>query len=90
MSEVFEGYERQYCELSANLSRKCSSTSLVSDPGAFKILILLSFSSPLFFVYRLFLCFAWCLELPLLLSCCDWLGTHHRMHIWLKSSCVGK
>ncbi|CAJ1932000.1 unnamed protein product [Sphenostylis stenocarpa] len=31
MSEVFEGYERQYCELSANLSRKCSSTSLVSD-----------------------------------------------------------
>ncbi|XP_027361249.1 vesicle transport v-SNARE 12 [Abrus precatorius] len=31
MSEVFEGYERQYCELSANLSRKCSSTALVSD-----------------------------------------------------------
>ncbi|XP_061369681.1 vesicle transport v-SNARE 12 isoform X1 [Gastrolobium bilobum] len=31
MSEVFEGYERQYCELSANLSRKCSSASLVSD-----------------------------------------------------------
>ncbi|CAL0308094.1 unnamed protein product [Lupinus luteus] len=27
MSEVFEGYERQYCDLSANLSRKCSSTS---------------------------------------------------------------
>ncbi|XP_038905553.1 vesicle transport v-SNARE 13-like isoform X1 [Benincasa hispida] len=27
MSEVFEGYERQYCELSANLSRKCSSAS---------------------------------------------------------------
>ncbi|KAL4186391.1 hypothetical protein AMTRI_Chr09g13900 [Amborella trichopoda] len=25
MSEVFEGYERQYCELSANLSRKCTS-----------------------------------------------------------------
>ncbi|GLU01876.1 hypothetical protein SLE2022_191570 [Rubroshorea leprosula] len=24
MSEVFEGYERQYCELSANLSRKCT------------------------------------------------------------------
>ncbi|XWS35028.1 hypothetical protein CRYUN_Cryun21dG0090400 [Craigia yunnanensis] len=23
MSEVFEGYERQYCELSANLSKKC-------------------------------------------------------------------
>ncbi|XP_057448190.1 vesicle transport v-SNARE 12 [Lotus japonicus] len=31
MSEVFEGYERQYCDLSANLSRKCSSASLVSD-----------------------------------------------------------
>ncbi|XP_054825200.1 vesicle transport v-SNARE 12 [Prosopis cineraria] len=31
MSEVFEGYERQYCDLSANLSRKCSSASLLSD-----------------------------------------------------------
>ncbi|XP_041004458.1 vesicle transport v-SNARE 13-like [Juglans microcarpa x Juglans regia] len=27
MSEVFEGYERQYCELSANLSRKCTASS---------------------------------------------------------------
>eukprot|EP00249_Psilotum_nudum_P008183 c21100_g1_i1 orf=283-948(+) len=25
MSEVFDGYERQYCELSSNLSKKCSS-----------------------------------------------------------------
>ncbi|KAF3524842.1 hypothetical protein F2Q69_00048530 [Brassica cretica] len=25
MSEVFSGYERQYCDLSANLSKKCSS-----------------------------------------------------------------
>ncbi|KAJ4902406.1 Vesicle transport v-SNARE 11 [Raphanus sativus] len=25
MSEVFNGYERQYCDLSANLSKKCSS-----------------------------------------------------------------
>ncbi|XP_028803715.1 vesicle transport v-SNARE 12-like [Neltuma alba] len=32
MSEVFEGYERQYCDLSANLSRKCGSASLLSDP----------------------------------------------------------
>ena len=24
MSEVFEGYERQYCDLSANLLRKCT------------------------------------------------------------------
>ncbi|KAG2702416.1 hypothetical protein I3843_06G082600 [Carya illinoinensis] len=32
MSEVFEGYERQYCELSANLSRKCSSAGLL-PPG---------------------------------------------------------
>lgn len=31
MSEVFEGYERQYCELSANLSRKCSSAGLAPD-----------------------------------------------------------
>ncbi|KAL9246360.1 hypothetical protein vseg_019905 [Gypsophila vaccaria] len=31
MSEVFDGYERQYCELSANLSRKCSSASLLTD-----------------------------------------------------------
>lgn len=46
MSEVFEGYERQYCELSANLSRKCSSTSLLSDQGAFKILILLWLNPP--------------------------------------------
>ncbi|KAJ7956423.1 Vesicle transport v-SNARE [Quillaja saponaria] len=27
MSQVFEGYERQYCELSANLSRKCTEAS---------------------------------------------------------------
>jgi len=25
MSDVFDGYERQYCELSASLSKKCSS-----------------------------------------------------------------
>ncbi|KAF3431508.1 hypothetical protein FNV43_RR26239 [Rhamnella rubrinervis] len=31
MSEVFEGYERQYCELSANLSRKCNSAALITD-----------------------------------------------------------
>lgn len=24
MSNVFEGYERQYCEISANLSKKCT------------------------------------------------------------------
>ncbi|MBA0859399.1 hypothetical protein Goshw_006389 [Gossypium schwendimanii] len=27
MSEVFEGYERQYCELSANLSKKCTAAA---------------------------------------------------------------
>ncbi|KAF5179410.1 Vesicle transport v-snare [Thalictrum thalictroides] len=27
MSTVFEGFERQYCEISANLSRKCTSAS---------------------------------------------------------------
>ena len=31
MSEVFEGYERQYCELSANLSGKCNSAGLLPD-----------------------------------------------------------
>ncbi|KAK4358055.1 hypothetical protein RND71_023665 [Anisodus tanguticus] len=31
MSEVFEGYERQYCELSVNLSRKCNSATLLAD-----------------------------------------------------------
>ncbi|KAK9278590.1 hypothetical protein L1049_028162 [Liquidambar formosana] len=29
MSQVFEGYERQYCELSANLSRKCTSAAIL-------------------------------------------------------------
>ncbi|KAI3462916.1 hypothetical protein Pfo_019579 [Paulownia fortunei] len=29
MSAIFEGYEKQYCELSANLSKKCSSASLL-------------------------------------------------------------
>ncbi|XP_008806761.1 vesicle transport v-SNARE 13-like [Phoenix dactylifera] len=29
MSEVFEGYERQYCEISASLSRKCSSAAVL-------------------------------------------------------------
>lgn len=33
MSEVFEGYERQYCELSVNLSRKCNSAALLADGG---------------------------------------------------------
>jgi len=31
MSEVFEGYERQYCDLSVSLSRKCNSTALLLD-----------------------------------------------------------
>ncbi|KAL5981509.1 Vesicle transport v-SNARE 13 [Asimina triloba] len=30
MSEVYEGYERQYCELSAGLSRKCASVALLA------------------------------------------------------------
>ncbi|XWS32904.1 hypothetical protein CRYUN_Cryun22dG0031100 [Craigia yunnanensis] len=29
MSEVFEGYERQYCELSANLSKNCTATGVL-------------------------------------------------------------
>ncbi|KAI7751180.1 hypothetical protein M8C21_027792 [Ambrosia artemisiifolia] len=31
MSEVFEGYERQYCELSTNLSRKCNAAGSILD-----------------------------------------------------------
>jgi len=27
MSQVFEGYERQYCEISANLTKKCSTAA---------------------------------------------------------------
>jgi hypothetical protein len=27
MSEVFDGYERQYCEISASLSRKCTTAA---------------------------------------------------------------
>jgi hypothetical protein len=30
MSEVFEGYERQYCEASASLSRKCTAASALN------------------------------------------------------------
>ena len=37
MSEIFDGYERQYCELSANLSRKC--TSVPSLHGGKRLLI---------------------------------------------------
>ncbi|KAH6806407.1 vesicle transport V-snare 13 [Perilla frutescens var. frutescens] len=29
MSTVFEGYEKQYCQLSANLSKKCASANLL-------------------------------------------------------------
>ncbi|KAH6809884.1 Vesicle transport v-SNARE family protein [Perilla frutescens var. frutescens] len=31
MSQVYEGYERQYCELSANLSRKCNSVAALPE-----------------------------------------------------------
>ncbi|KAI5065160.1 hypothetical protein GOP47_0019855 [Adiantum capillus-veneris] len=30
MSDIFDGYERQYCELSTNLSRKCATLSALS------------------------------------------------------------
>lgn len=36
MSQVFEGYERQYCEISANLSKKITSASAL-DGGKTKI-----------------------------------------------------
>jgi len=34
MSEVFEGYERQYCEASASLSRKCTAASALDGGKA--------------------------------------------------------
>lgn len=41
MSQVFEGYERQYCELSANLTKKCSSASILD--GGEKDIAIFSF-----------------------------------------------
>lgn len=38
MSEVFEGYERQYCEQSANLSRQCTAASALDGGNAIKSL----------------------------------------------------
>lgn len=38
MATVFEGYEKQYCELSANLSKKCASANLL-DGGLMQTLI---------------------------------------------------
>lgn len=83
MSEVFEGYERQYCELSANLSRKCSSASLVSGQGTLKIQTLSSFHSPLlsfasFSVLRFDV-----LDCPLCFFCSNLYGTRHGMHVCL-------
>ena len=37
MSQVFEGYELQYCDLSANLTRKCTSASVLD--GGISLLI---------------------------------------------------
>jgi hypothetical protein len=35
MSNVFEGYERQYCELSANLSNKCTAATALNGGNLF-------------------------------------------------------
>lgn len=35
MSNVFEGYERQYCELSANLSKKCTAATALNGGTLF-------------------------------------------------------
>jgi|APAra0007618328_1042625.scaffolds.fasta_scaffold07679_2 hypothetical protein len=47
MSDVFDGYERQYCELSASLSKKCSS-AISLDGGKIVTLI---FSKMWYFSY---------------------------------------
>lgn len=44
MSAVFEGYERQYCELSANVSRKCNSFA-ASGSGTFGMFSLSNLTS---------------------------------------------
>lgn len=35
MSEVFEGYERQYCEASASLTRKCTAAAALQGGNLF-------------------------------------------------------
>ena len=37
MSEVFDGYERQYCELSAILSRQCAAASALDGGNGFSL-----------------------------------------------------
>lgn len=37
MSEVFDGYERQYCELSAILSRQCTAASALDGGNVFSL-----------------------------------------------------
>ena len=42
MSEVFDGYERQYCELSANLAKKCTAIGSL-DGGDFIVSCVITF-----------------------------------------------
>lgn len=37
MSEVFDGYERQYTELSANLSRQCTAAAGLDGGNGFSL-----------------------------------------------------
>lgn len=39
MAGVFENYERQYCELSANLTKKCRAATLVDGGAPFSLSI---------------------------------------------------
>lgn len=39
MSQVFDGYERQYCELSANLSRQCTGASSLDGGNAINLFL---------------------------------------------------
>lgn len=65
MSEIFEGYERQYCELSTNLSRKCVSpvpyggalhdTHLLAKNSSYKIIHIASIVAIQRFHSRFFL-----------------------------------
>lgn len=42
MSEVFEAYERQYCEISASLSRKCTSAAQLDGGMRLSVIFVIS------------------------------------------------
>lgn len=43
MSEVFDGYERQFCELSTNISRQCTTASGLDGGNGFSLFGVIGF-----------------------------------------------